>query len=280
MDPNQFWAHAAHESAPPSAPADQEATATAVPPGAPEAAGGPAVSPPTATTPQVPLEQEHGESNADFETRLREAEERAQRAEAEQQRLQGTFQQVQQGLERFASQQQQQQRQAEFERKRADIYERAQNMSPQEAFRYIQQEEGHLVQSIQEQMRQDLERAEREKYEVARRFAAPMFLDQLVSQHGLPKEARAELEALGDPDAAARFAPQLKARYDQINKLQDQINQLSRTQRAGALQSAGLGAVGGAVPSGGAPIQSSGDPDTDAMMVLAALRNGTYTASR
>ena len=141
-------------------------------------------------------------------------------------------------------------------------------MPAQDAWRYIQEENRKL--------REELVRdAEQREQQIKRQLAAPMYIDYLVQQHGLPAEAKQELMAIGDPDIAARYAPQLKARYDQFGQLQQQIHQLSRTQQAERLQQSGVGMVGGTTPPGG-NVQLPDDPDDRALAILHQLNAGTY----
>ncbi|HWV22983.1 MAG TPA: hypothetical protein VNZ58_02245 [Thermomicrobiales bacterium] len=209
---------------------------------------------------------EPDQSQDQVDPRVAELEARAQRAEQEAQQFRSTFNQIRTGFEQM-------QAEAAWKQREESIYSRAKAMEPDEALMFIRQEEASL--------RRDLEaQAEHRRQMVERQLGAPLFIDHLVKQHGLPDEARQELMNYGDPNVAAAQAPIVKARYQQIQNLQSQLNQLSRSNQAGALQRAGLGASGGTTPVQTKPMESTGDPDLDAMMIYRAIQDGTYQASQ
>ena len=225
--------------------------------------------------PQGQPDQQQGESNADFEARLRDAEEARQRAEQRAAEADRNMQEITQGLMQFRDQQQQQQAQDQYRQERQRIFDEAQNMSTAEGFRHIQRETERLdtrwqqqIQSIQQQAQQRIEQERRA-------IGTPLYADELIRRHGLPQEYRERLLRLGDPDLMARTVPDLVEDHKKYQSLQDQLNQLSRSRQANAFAESGVGMVssGG---STGSPGQLSNDPDERAMQILAALDNGTY----
>lgn len=260
MDPQNFWSNGTAAS-----PAPATETTVVSQPGA---AGAPGVS--NEAPPQ--------ESEVNYQERARqlEADLDAQRTEAE--RLRGTMQQVQHWAEQTSAQQQEQQFQAGLHQHEQEIYRRAENMAPAEAYSYIQQENAKIRQALMDRTNQVQQYAQQQIQQVQRTAATPLYIDHIAKTNGLSEEAKQELIAYGDPDIAARQAPIVKQRYDQIANLQDQLNQLSRSRQAGQLQASGVGMVGGTGVQN-VPTDLSADPDIKAMQIYAQLKNGTYTPS-
>lgn len=269
MDPQQFWNTG---TAAPSNPAQDPAPDPGgEQPGfaaAPDAQGAPAQS-----------EQQPGESTVDYEARTRELEASLAAREADVNRLSGTMQQVQQWAEQTSAQQQEQQFQQGLQQYEQDIYRRAETMNPQDAYQYIQNENAKIRQALIDRTRQVQQQAQQQVYQVQRTAATPLYLEELARANGLTDAAKQELLAVGDPDLAARQAPLIKQRYEQIDNLQNQLNQLSRSRQAGQLQAAGVGMVGGTGVQN-VPTELAGDSDTRSMQILAQLRNGTYTPAQ
>lgn len=260
MDPNTFFSNGDLPASSPD-PATQEATtpiqeATQPVPGS---AGEPGQ--------EQQMQQQPGETPDEAAQRIAEAEQRAQQAEQEAMRWRGEMQQFQQGLQMWSQQQEMQQR-------RKGIYERARTISDDdERERYIMAEEGRVQQEVAQMYQQQIQ-------QVKHALGTPLFIDDLIRRHNLPQEAKARLMAFGDPNVAAQQAEFIKADYERIARLEQQLNQQSRSQQATALRDAGLGTGGGTGQVASPPLQETGDPDTDAIAIYEAIRAGTYAGAQ
>jgi flagellar biosynthesis GTPase FlhF len=234
---------------------------------------------PAQGAPATAGEPGHGQTESgsgaevDYRARAEELERRAAAAEDQARRLQGTLGEVQTWAQRAEAEQRLKAQEAEANRRRREIMEQAGRMPVRESNQFIEKEIAKLESDYQRQLQEREQMAQQEKMQLARQLATPLYIDELVRQHGLPPEAKERLMSFGDPDVAAKQLPWIKQEYDHIQNLQNQLNQLSRTQRSGYLQEQGLGMVGGtsAVQSG-YDIPDNVDPDTRAMLILNELR--------
>lgn len=278
MDPRQFHGNPLDFASSPT-DADGQGAQAPTQPQSPPAAGEPEGQYQQQFQPEQQQvgDQQPGESNVDYEARLREAEEARQRAEQQAAEAQRGMQQIAQGLQQFRSQQQAHQAQQQQAQQRREIFERAQNMSPADGFRFIQSETDRIEREYQQQIAWAQQQAQQQIEAERRMLGTPLYADELVRRHNLPAEYKERLLRIGDPDAMARIAPDLAEEHQRYNKLQEQLNQLSRSQRAEAMRDGGLGMVGGGTGQGsGSPSRYSDDPDIRAMQIYAQLENGTY----
>lgn len=237
-----------------------------------------AVSPDTATEqehvaePEVPVsaevpEQEHQNTTVDYEARARELEDEARRNAERATQLESTLTQVNQWAQNFQFQQQQQAEEARYKQWWEEAVEQSQGMGREDQARYLSSQQQAIIAERDRNWQARLQQIEQMREQERRTLGKPVFIDSLVKQHGLSDDDRAELESLENPDDAARMAPRLKARREKLDALQNQINQLARTQQAGQLQSAGIGTVAGTVAPGSAPAMPE-DPDERALWYL------------
>lgn len=208
------------------------------------------------------------EQPIDYEERARQLEAEKQQIEQQAAQMASTLQNVRMWAEQQQAMQQQQQREQQFQQREQSILDRADTMPSEDARRYIAEEMRKLRDEDARVYGQQLEQTKRA-------LARPLYIDNLVKQNGLSEEDRQTLLALENPDDAARMAPYLKAQKQQYSTLQQQIDQLSRTQQANQIQGTGVGLVGGVNgPSGN--VQMPTDPDERAALILMQLRAGTY----
>lgn len=245
----------------------------------PQAAGGPAGQQTQATTPGQQPVQQAGESNADFEARIRAAEERAQHFQQEAQQARGAMQEFIQRAEQVRTENQARQVQAEFDRLRGDAIKQSRNFSPDEGAEYLERELGRIASQEREFWGLQVQQVYQQREQDRRVLGTPLFVDNLMREQGLPDAARDEImqAAALNPDYAARIAPSIKARYDQIANIEAQLNQLSRSNTVQNLRDQGAGLVGGQTPSGGG-VQKTGNADADAIAIYRAIQEGTYTS--
>lgn len=256
MDPQQFLQNLESAASSPVDAAQEMATEAPAPvadPNVPFAAGEPESVPESATV--------------DYEARAREAEERARQIEAEASRYKSTLDQVNQWAMNYQMQQQAQAEQQRYRQWRDEALDAAESMAPQDARRYLAAEfqkiEAEKDRMYQMQMQQLNQQREQER----RVLGKPIFIEQIVRDNGLSDDDRKFLDALENPDDAARIAPMLKQNRERWNAQQEQINQIVRAQQAGQLQAAGIGTVGGTVAPGSAPTMPE-DPDEKAIWLL------------
>lgn len=271
MDPQRFWGTEPSPSATATAPAGETPGAPGQP--TPGAATVPAAGVGTFPTGQQPTEPTPQESDAD--RAIREAREQLQRLAAERDQLRGTLGQVQQWAETRAQEAQRQQAESQYQQERDAIFTAAQNMGTDDAFRYIQQNVAALDQRRQRQIEELAQQSQQRVEQVARQFATPLWAQELARQHGLPQDAVQELLGYGDPEVMQRQAPVVAARYKKLSTLEEQLNQLARSQQAGQYVRQGAGMAGGQ-QAANLPLPESDDPDVRAMQILNQLRAGTY----
>lgn len=193
---------------------------------------------------------------------------RARELEEQNAKLMGVVQNVQSWAEKQAAAQQQAARQQQIQSREQAILDRADTMPSEDARKYIAEEYRKLRDEDAQQWQGQLEQTKRT-------LARPLYIDNLVKQHGLTDRERETLLGLENPDDAARMAPYLKAQRDQYSTLQQQIDQLSRTQQANQIQGTGVGLVGGVNgPTGNVELPS--DPTEKAMLIYQQLKQGTY----
>lgn len=208
------------------------------------------------------------DEQVDYAARAQQLEAEKQRIEQENAQMQATLQNVRMWAEQQAAQQEQQQRQAQIQSREQEILNRADTMPSDDARKYIAEEMRKLRDEDANQFRSQLEQTKRT-------LARPLYIDNLVKSHGLSDEDRQTLLGLENPDDAARMAPYLKAQKQQYSTLQQQIDQLSRSQQAQQLQGTGVGLVGGVNgPTGNVALPTN--PDEKAAYVYAQLKSGTY----
>lgn len=203
------------------------------------------------------------DATADFEAREKQLREEAERNRKRVAELEGEMSQATQWLQNIRQQQQQAAEEQRYEQWWNDALEQSHGMSREDAHRYLTAErrkiDNEKAQSYQRQIQMERERQ--------KQIARPLFINKLVEEHGLGEQEKSELESLENPNDAARLAPVLANRSKQLRELEEKINQLSRTQVASQMQSAGLGAVGGTTPPGSTPPMPE-DPDEQAIWHL------------
>lgn len=196
---------------------------------------------------------------------------RARELEEQNAKLMGVVQNVQSWAEKQAAAQQQAARQQQIQSREQAILDRAETMPSEDARKYIAEEYRKLRDEDAQQWQGQLEQTKRT-------LARPLYIDNLVKQYGLTDKERETLLGLENPDDAARMAPYLKSQRDQYSTLQQQIDQLSRTQQANQIQGTGVGLVGGVNgPTGSVELPS--DPTEKAMLIYQQLKQGTYQGS-
>lgn len=210
----------------------------------------------------------------DYEARLREAEAERARLRQQNEQYSTVFQQIKQHSER------EQQEKERNERIQA-IVSTAESMAPGEASTYMRNQMLNLQR--QEQVaREQAVHQERARAEQAIKMAAlPQYADHIIQSMGLPAEAKQELLSYGDPDLMYRQSGALKARYDQLAQLRQQIAQSSqqtaRTNEVNAMRQNGLTSIGGQAASGFNPNDLPADPDDRALAIyeqMLARRSG------
>lgn len=267
MDPRMFNGNPLNfASSPTDAERSRELAPTQGPP--PSAAGEPDAR-------NQPVQGQQQESPEELQARLQAAEEARQRAEQEAAEARQNMQQITSGLQQFREQQQAAAEQEAIRREKAEIYQRARNMSPAEGFEYIQRETDRLDTRWEQRIQAIQQQAEQRMQQERQILGTPLYVDDLIKRHNLPPEYRDRLMRAGDPNVMARIAPDLAAEHQKYQSLQDQLNQMSRSQRADAFAQSGVGMVanGGAA---GAPGNYSDDPDIRAMQILDQLQSGNY----
>ena len=219
-------------------------------------------------TAPVAAGEPESEEQIDYVARARELEAEKQRIEQENAQMATTLQNVRMWAEQQAAAEEQSKRQAQIQSREQAILDRADTMPSEDARRYIAEEYRKLRDEDAQQWQGQLEQTKRT-------LARPLYIDNLVKQHGLTDEERQTLLGLENPDDAARMAPYLKAQRQQYSTLQQQIDQLSRTQQANQIQATGIGLVGGQNgPQGNVPLPTN--PDEKAAAIYAQLKSGTY----
>lgn len=186
-------------------------------------------------------------------------------------RLRGTLSQVEQWAQATSAQQQQQEVDAQFAARRQKIIDRASDMSPMDAQRYLADEMWSLQEDRINAERQRLAAAEQQWQGRFQEMAKPQWVDKVMKDHGLPESDRAVLSTVA-PDAMPAMAQFMKQQHAQAAALNEQITQLSRTQQAGVLQASGVGNVGGSAPAGSVTLPD--DPDDRAMAIYRQLMGG------
>lgn len=274
MDPLRanFWSQP--QSAAPSASAGTPGQA---PPqgNPPAAAAAPDVQQqPSTPTPQPPTQNED-ESRQQYLARIHELEQRASQAEQ-------TASQLQSGLQEAIRYGQQRQQEDTFKRRRADLISQAEGMAPQERQTWLDTQLATLDAERDQYWQGQVQQERQQAQQLARRIGTPLFVDQMMRQHGLPEEARQTLMAYAarDPDFVPVAAQDLKRQYDAQQRYEQQLQQLSRSNQAQQMVDQGAGVVGGQSPAA-MPYQSTGDADQDALAIyrqIKAQRAGTSLA--
>lgn len=264
MDPEAFWRTGSQQPA---------AAVTPAPAGSP--AGAPAGQPPAAAfTPPgqggtpTPVEQP---TETEDQRALREAREEAARARQQAQQLQGTLGQVEQWAQAQQAQQRRAQAQQEFDQQHDAIWAAAQNMGTEDAFRYAREQTRRLTQELQRRNDEIAAGAEQRVQQVARQFATPLWAQEVARREGLPPEAVPRLLAFRDPEVMQEQARYLAEDFKRQQTLQQQIDQLARSQQARGYQAQGVGLAGGQaaqVP----PMELDSNPDIRAMQIYATLK--------
>lgn len=193
---------------------------------------------------------------------------RARELEEQNQKLTGVLQNVQSWAEQRQAAEAQQARQQQIQSREQAILDRADQMPSDQARNYIAEEMRKLRD-------EDVQQAYTQVEYVKRAMGRPIYIDNLVKQHGLTEQDRETLLGLENPDDAARMAPYLKAQHQSYTTLQQQIDQLSRTQQANQVQGTGIGLVGGTNGPQGT-VDMPTDPTERAMLIYSQLKQGTY----
>lgn len=204
--------------------------------GAPDAAASPSSTtpvPPSPPTPQFTAEQV-----------------------AQWQRESQQFAQLQQELRQFAADQQRAQAEANAQRESdervASIYTQAANMEPEAGFAFVRQQTGLEMARLRGEVQRIQQQSQQQMYAAVAQVAAPLYAQELAKKHGLPAEY-AERLAMLPPQQMDAFLPVLQREHQQNQQIQQQlqgalaqIDQLKRSQQAGALAGQGVQTGAGA----------------------------------
>lgn len=192
--------------------------------------------------------------------------------QAENERLLGTIRNVEQWAQTLNVQQQQQAEEAAFRQREERIHERASMMSREDAERYIADEYRAINSDRLRAQQENARRAEQQWQERLRVAVQPQWVERHIKDNGLSDEERQYLSTL-PPDNVPAVAQFMAAQKKQNAALKDQIEQLSRTQQAGAMQASGMGNMGGynaAATAGDLP----SDPDDRALAIYHQIMGG------
>ncbi len=164
-------------------------------------------------------------------------------------------------LQQMALQAEQQRREQEAERtfqsRRESIYETARNLalSPEDQLAYIRRHEDQEVANLRAEVQRVRQEAEQQKYAAVAQIAGPMYAQNLARQHQLPDEYAQRLAML-PPQQMDHYLPVLVQEYQQrqqqeqrYNEVLQQLDQLRRSQQAGAIAATGAHTVTNATPT-------------------------------
>lgn len=228
------------------------------------------------TLPDAPASAvEPGESQetttVDYEARARELEEQNRQLAERAKQVETTLGQVNQWADNYARQQEQTAEESRYQKWEADAIEHARSMPRDDGERYLQSE-FRKMRSERDRANQMRLQKEREQYEQqVRAIAKPQYVDTVIRDMGLDSSYRDMLASLQNPDDIPRVAQVFQKQKQEQDALREQIKQVGRTQEAAALQSSGLGNVGGtAAPGVGAALPD--DPDDRAIAILRQLQ--------
>lgn len=138
------------------------------------------------------------------------------------------------------------------------VYQVAETMPPEDALRYIRQSEDQERAGLHGAINQIRQQGQQQAWQMAAQVAAPLYAIDLAERAGLPQEYAKRLQAVGDPRQMDAILPHFQAEYrnrmsadQQIKLLASQIDQLQRSQQAGAIAGSGAHTGGGTgVPTG------------------------------
>ena len=233
-----------------------------------------------AGSPGVPYEQgqdQPAEQESEADRRARELEERLQTVQAQNQQFQQTFDRVRQYAEQTERQQREQQVNQRFNVERERIMQTARNMGVDEGMEYISRQMSDLNNQALALRQETAQEYEQRMQQMQRVAFTPLFAQELVRQHGLPAEYEQKLMRFGDVDRMPQYVEDLKSEYQERQQLQQQIDQLARTQQANNLVRQGAGMAGGSNAPANANLSLEGmDTDDRAATIYLALKNGTY----
>ncbi len=209
----------------------------------------PPVSPPAAPEPGQQTEGQEQQPEVDFRAQAekyrKEAEANAQRAAQHEQKIQ----QFQQGLEQVMAQQAERQRQQQRQARIDEALARADTMRSEDAKRYLKAEMQSIEAEYHQSLQQERQQWQMREQQIARTLGAPLYIEKLVKDHGLPAEAKERLMAYGDPELAERVGvPMLRDYYEQKKQWEEQLKQAARSQEAQNRAQSGLSRLGGNNP--------------------------------
>lgn len=189
------------------------------------------------------------EENIDYRSLSEQYQREAQEAQQRAAQNESQVTRIKSGLEQYLTQQQEQQRQAQYQQRVRDMTSRANTMQQDDAERYIHSETQNIIGEFQNAIVQERQQAAMREQQIARTLGAPLYIEKLVKDNGLPAEARDDLMAYGDPDLAERVGvPQLKRYYQQKKDWEERLTQASRSQQAQQRAQSGLNHLGGNNP--------------------------------
>lgn len=253
MDPQEFWSHNSSASAPaPAEPVEEQ------------------VEPVAAVEPDHSNEQPE---QVDYEARAKELEERIRQAEEQNKQYTSTLSEINLWAQQQRAQQERADAEARFRKQWEDSVEASRGMGREDAEQFLSARMAHLVQERDAAFQQQMRQMESQWDARLRAVAKPEFIRHLAKDNELDDSEVQFLLSLDNPDEAAKLAPYLKGQKQRYRELQNQIEQLSRTQQAGQLQSTGIGRVGGTVAPVG-NVQLPDDPDEAALMILHQINRG------
>jgi crotonobetainyl-CoA:carnitine CoA-transferase CaiB-like acyl-CoA transferase len=149
-------------------------------------------------------------------------------------------------------------------------------MAPGEASTYIREQMIQLQRQEQVAREQAIQREREQAQQALRLAAAPQYADHIIETLGLPKEAKGELLALGDPELMYRQSQAIKSRWDQFAQLQQKIQQYTqqnaRTTEVNAMRQNGLTNIGGQAATGFTPDNLPSDPNERAMAIYEQIQ--------
>jgi len=122
-------------------------------------------------------------------------------------------------------------------------------MRTEDAERYLEAEMQKIDAEYNRSLQQERQQWQQILQQQQRVLGAPLYIEKLVKDNGLPSEAKERLMAYGDPDLAERVGvPMLKDYYAQKQQWEEQLKQAARSQEAQNRANSGLSRLGGNNP--------------------------------
>lgn len=200
----------------------------------------------------------------DYQAQLRELEAERTRLRQQNEQYGQVFQQIKQHTEQESAEKERNERiQA--------IVSTAESMTPGEASTYMRNQMINMQRQEGVAREQAIQRERMQAQQMITQAVMPQYADHIIQSLGLPAEAKQELLSLGDTELMYRQGPALKARYDQMEQLRQQVNQStqqqSRSNEVNAMRQNGLTSIGGQAASGFNPNELPSDPTEKAQVL-------------